>query len=152
MHSKINDMGSYFKVEYGNMLLTEITAGLTTLDAVEYESSSIDRDGFGSAKILVPYSATLDTDETFKATVSIADSTDDSDWNAYAAVLDSIAVVTGTTAGTTTGVREIDVDLSSYSRYIKIKYKPDLSASSTDTLSRTGTLVALGGATELPVS
>ena len=149
MNAYMNNFGALCKVEYGNILATKITAGLTTLDNVDYESATIDRAGYGSAKIMVGYSASLACGVTApaKITVAMKDSTDDSTWTDYADVLASSTLA----AITSTGVKEVDVDLASYSRYIKVKYTPDLTASNTDTLI-TGFDVLLGGATELPAS
>jgi len=149
MHSKLNDFGAYHKLAYGNLLATKITAALATLDAVEYESASINRDGYQSATVGLMYSATLTcgVTEPLKATLSISDSEAGSTWTTYAALLSSVAIA----SATGTGVYAVNVDLGSYSKYVKFKYKPDLMKTGTDTCI-TGFVVDLGGPTVLPAT
>lgn len=104
-----------------------------------------------SAKVVVPYKATLADTKTL--TVGITVEGDDNDSFSSATTLATYAdavIATGATPTTNyQGVVELNVPLTSAERYVRAKVKIDLSNTSSDTCVY-GAVWVFGGRVELP--
>ena len=154
MSSSMRDIGAYITSRYG-IAITSVTAAGTG-DATEVDGETVDRFALGgrnqSAKMIVAVQATLTSDKTITIEGNFQDSTNDSDWVDHGAALAAATVCTGQTGGTEEeGVIELDVDLSSANRYVRIQVTPDMSHTGTDTALVAGVIV-FGGADALPAS
>lgn len=130
--------------------LATATAGGTG-DNTAVTGATIDRQGFGSAQLVVVAKSTLASNETLKVAAEIQDSVlgDGSDWTTAEVLYATTTVDTGAQTAHVTEKRT-NIDLSKYSRYVRINFTPNLSASGTDTTVVAATLV-LGGPASLPV-
>jgi hypothetical protein len=101
--------------------------------------------------LAVPYTATLAADKSLKLTISVAESSDGTNFDTAVKLKDAVTVATGkaTTGSTETGLVEIDINLSGYKNYVKFSVTPDLTATGTDTCL-VGATFALGGAERIP--
>ena len=152
MHSIMNNAGALMAGRFGLAGFT-ITAGGTG-DNAEVNGAFIDRRGFNSLKVLVPFTATLGDAQTLSLAANVQSAADDSGAGAadYGEALASAVQATGGTGGSTeTGVLELDYDLSGCGPFVRVQFTPDLSAANTDTASL-GAVYVLAGATENPVS
>ena len=137
----------------------------TTGDGSEKTGYSIDRnddtsDPFLSAKVIIPYSASLAAGNTLTLKSNAQDSSSTaSGWADYddkdgsTANTATIGSTGSTAAQTLSGVLEYDLDLSSAKRYLRVQVTPTLSGSSTESDDvDLGGVMVLGGANVLPAS
>lgn len=109
-----------------------------------------------SAVFALPFTTTLAAAATliFKsAIIEHGDASDLSDATTFATLEDATGTVIATGpggGGTVTGCKEYDVDLQGAKQYVRISYKPDLSAANTDTAA-IGAVAVFGGANTLPL-
>jgi hypothetical protein len=146
--SDMKNIGDLIKTQY--VLMGSATAGGTG-DATEIAGTVINRDGYLSGVLAVPYTATLAADKSLKLTISVAESSDGTNFDTAVKLKDAVTVATGkaTTGSTETGLVEIDINLSGYKNYVKFSVTPDLTATGTDTCL-VGATFALGGAERIP--
>jgi hypothetical protein len=130
------DIGNYIMGAFGGASSTSGASAVTIADspndAVEVTGGTIDRlqpQGTAlSAVVLIPYSATLSEDKTISFTVKMKDSANGSSWANEVTLQSATVAATGGVGGSEeTGIVDINVDLSSYRRYIQINITPDLS-------------------------
>ena len=115
------------------------TAGGTG-DATSVTGATIDRLGFGNgspAGVMnagVFFEAVLASAATLSIGYAVQDSADGTNWTDYQTATYAV-VATGASGGSTAkGTFDIgSVNLSSARRYVRLNYKPDLSAANTDT-------------------
>lgn len=144
-----NDLSNYIKVEYVGFK-DSLVAGSVTDDIKVTNTDGIDRLGYNSAKLIISANATLGATETLDFDVELSQSEDDSTYTTPVASYTAETLLEGGAGGSTeSGILELDIDLSSYDRYLKIGITGDLSASDTDTADWQAVLI-LGGATEVP--
>lgn len=121
-------------------------------DDTKVTGNTIDLSGFRSGTIAIPYSATLQQDETLSMAVEIQESDDGTSWDTAEELQASAVEATGDTGGSTeTGIVRIADNFEGRKRYVRVNVTPDLSASGTDTAFWTAVLVQ-GGAEELPAA
>lgn len=152
MHASMQNAGALIAARYASAGV-DVTAGGTG-DNTEVNGAWIDRRGFSSLKVVIPYTATLAQAATLSIAANLQDASDSSGTGAadYGDALASTVVSTGGTGGSTnTGVVELDFDLSGCDRYIRIQFTPNLSASGTD-VAEMGAAYILAGATDNPVT
>lgn len=146
MISSITDGGNAIKCQY-SMLTGTITAAAAGQDNTKLTGESIDRKGFGSCQVAVPYHVTLTSTKKATLSLEISDSANNSNWNTAVPLLTAVDMETA--EGATKSEYNLALDLSGYERYIKIATTVDLTATGTDTILY-GVVVALGGAKEVP--
>lgn len=152
MHINTNDVGSCLAARYASAGI-DATAGGSG-DATEVNGAWIDRQNFGSVKVVVVYTATLAQDETLSVAGNLQDATDSSGTGAadFGTAYSSAVQATGGSGGSTeTGVVEFDFDLQTAKQYVRMQFTPDLSASGTDT-AEIAAIYVLGGSNENPVT
>lgn len=133
--------------------ISSATAGGTG-DTTEVNGAYVDRQGFSSLKVLIPYSAVLAATKTLSITANLQDATSSAGAGVadFGSAMASAVVATGPTGGgTVTGVVELDFDVSGADQYVRVQYTPDLSATGTDTANLAAVYV-LGGAQVQPVT
>jgi len=152
MHPNSTDSGAGLAVRYANVGTTATAGG--SGDATEVDGAWIDRQGFNSITVAIPYTATLAEDETLSVAANLQDASDSSGTGAadFGTALAATVQATGDTGGSTeTGAVKLTFDLTEADRYVRIQFTPDLSAANTDTAKLAAAYV-LGGAVELPVA
>ncbi len=149
MHPIINNIGSFFiSLICGAFYALAAGSG----DATAVTGSTVDRKGFGSAKLSLGYSTTLTEAATLTFAVEYQESDDDSSWDTAVVIQAATLQETGGSGGSTNkGCWTYDIDLTGMKRYVRFNFTPNLSAGSTDVAK--GALVCnLGGAAELPAT
>jgi len=152
MHASMQNAGALIAARYGVNNIDVVAGG--SGDAVEVNGAWIDRRGFSSLKVIIPYTATLGAGETLAVAANLQDASDGNGTGAadFGDALTSTAQATGESGGSTeTGVVELDFDLSGADRYVRIQFTPNLSRANTDTAALSAHYV-LAGATENPVT
>lgn len=144
---RTNNVGAYLKgVAGGGGRL--VAAG--TGDATAITGQGIDRKGYGSAKVLVGYHATLADTKTLAVAAEVQYSADNSSFDTAVPLQTSTVAATGVNPTTAYyGVVVFNIDLTAQKRYFRINVTPDLNASGTD-VAEVVTSVVLGGADALP--
>lgn len=141
-----------------NVVRAAAAASLTaagTGDATTTTGATIDRvtaaGGLArSALFSTVYDATLTSSKTLSITQIIQDSADGTNFSDYQTAAAATVVATGTTGGSTAaGQLNLQVDLGSARRYVRINTVPDLSHTGTDT-ALTRSVAVLGGFDRLP--
>lgn len=142
-----NDIGSYLKA-LACGASSAVAAG--TGDATKVTGATVDRLGYGSAKLVVAYKTSLTAAKTLSFAVEYEESDDGSSWSSAVAIQASTVAETG---ALTDEVDELtfDLDLAARKRYVRYNVTPDLSHTSTDTVVFAATVV-LGGARSLPAA
>ena len=143
----MTDGGHAVKGKYG-VNIAQITAGSATYDNAAYTTDSIDRRGYNSCKVLIPYSAVLATDNVFTLGLKVSESDAGTTFTSMAVLFAATTIATGTTtASPLKGCYEYSLDLSGYDRYIKFEVTPNCSAANTDTLFVCCNVVLTGAVT-----
>jgi len=164
--------------DIGHMLVTKvglasfaITAASTASDNIEQNGLLIDRSPAGtdlndiltSAKVVVPYSMTIGTtNNTFTVSANVQHSattastafTDFSQLGTTVAV-SSVVETRTTAANPTSGILEINYDLSGAARYVRVQVTGNLSDASTAAGLDTGDIAAVwifGGSEQPPAN
>ncbi len=118
-------------------------------DNTELVGEILDRQGYESCMIAVPYKAALGTAESLSLALTVEESLDGVTFDAAAVLLASTAVATQAAAGTCQDVYFLKVNLSGVGaprkRYLRFNLTPNLSRANTDTAILSA-LVILGGA------
>lgn len=127
-------------------LTTATAAG--TGDATAVTGATIDRLGFGSAKVVVSWKTSLTASQTLSLAIAYQDSADGSTWNTAVAIQAATVMATGALTNSVDEV-QFSLDMTSLARYVRINFTPDLSHSGTDT-AVVGAVLILGGADTLP--
>lgn len=142
------DVGNYIKpVAVGAGTATAGGSG----DNTKVTGQTINRQGFLSGVLAVAFKATLAEDETVSFAVEVQESADGSNWGTAEVLQAATVAATGDTGGSTEyGVVEINENLKGRKKYVRYNITPDLSATTTDTLTWGATFV-LGGADVKPV-
>lgn len=152
MHASMNDAAALLAARYAAAGVDVTAAG--SGDATEVDGAWIDRRGYNSIKVVIPYTATLAESETISVAANLQDASASDGTGAadFGTALSSTVQATGDTGGSTeTGVVEMDFDVSGADRYVRIQFTPDLSASATDTAELAAVYV-LAGSNENPVT
>lgn len=152
MHASMNNAGALLAARYAAAGV-DVTAGGTG-DNTEVDGAWIDRRGFNSLKVVIPYTATLAATKTLSIAANLQDASASDGTGAadYGTALAATVQATGATGGSTeTGVVELDYDVSGCDRYVRIQFTPNLSATGTD-VAEMGAVYILAGSTENPVT
>lgn len=154
MNPQFHNGGAYSRSAFVAINKTATAAG--TGDATEVDGAWVDRKPsdvgvFQSAKLVIPYTASLTADKTLAFGVQFRDATDSSGTGAadYGDAIASTVVASAT--GTNTGTVEVDIDLAAAREFVQAQITPDLSATATDTVEWAAVLV-LYGADRQPVT
>lgn len=121
----------------------------TSTDGSEQTSAYIDRTGFESCKVVLAYETTLTAAETLTIAANLQNDDDGAGTNLadFGDAMTAAVVATGESGGSTeNGVVELDFDLSTARRYIRVQFTPTLSASSSD-VGAIMAIAIMGGAT-----
>lgn len=121
-----------------------------TGDASKVTGQTINRDGYNSGVVQIPWKAALTDTKTLSFAAEIQESSNGSDWDTPEEILAATVVKTATSSTTFYGVKEIDIDFAGRKKFCRVNITPDLSHSGTDTLVW-GAAMVLGGATTIPV-
>ena len=136
--------------EGGNLVHT-LVAGAAS-DASEKTGAVVDRMGFGSGSILIPWGATCTDTKKLTVTVKRYQSADNSNWDAAETIKAATDVFTATADPEVlsgSGLIEVDQDLSGCKRYVKYSVTADLNAANTD-VAAYALIVNVGGQEALP--
>lgn len=141
-------LGEYVKT-VGNKV-HYLVAGAAS-DNAEKETPVIDRLGYQSAVVAIPWNAIAVTDaKKLTLTVKRYQSANGTDFDAAETIKAATDVFTAADPKLAAeGLIEIDQDLSGCKRYVKYSVTADLNASGTDTAAY-GVMVTLGGAELIP--
>ncbi len=126
-------------------------------DNSELTGEVIDRLGYESCVLAIPFKAVLATGESLAFTVKVAESDDGSSFGADETIASAVTAVTQAAGGTCYDTYKLKVKLGADNataprkRYLKFKVTPNLSASGTDT-AIIAAVVLLGGAQTKPVA
>ena len=144
------DLGSYVKV--GGQKSHSLVAAAASDNAAK-ETAAINRQGYLSAVVLVPWEAQAITDtKKLSLTVKRYQSANGTSWDAAETIQDATAVFTAATptlAGN--GCLKLAQDLSGCKQYVKYEVTADLDASGTDTACYS-VVVVLGGGDVVPAA
>ena len=143
----ISNFGAYCTARVCG-LTTATAAG--TGDNTAVTGATVDRQGFGSAKVVVSWKTSLTASQTLALAVAYQDSADGSSWNTAVALQASATVATSALTNSVDEV-QFDLDMTGLQRYVRINFTPDLSHSATDTAVVAATII-LGGADKLPAA
>ena len=103
-------------------------------DNAKKTSAAIDRLGYSSCMLLIPWQAVLAEAKTVSFTVDVTDcATSGGSYASYSAVAKTVYGTGGSGGSTASGMIELDVDLKGADRYLKVEITSDLSATGTDT-------------------
>jgi hypothetical protein len=151
MHASINDAVARLAARYATEGVDIVAGGAG--DNAEVDCAYIDRRGFASLKAVIAYTATLQAGETLKIAANLQHDADGVGVGTdFGDALASTTVATGPGGGgIRTGVIELDFDLTGASRYTRLQFTPNLSASGTD-VAELSALYILAGATDDPVT
>lgn len=152
MHASMNNVGALLAARYAAAGV-DVTAGGSG-DNTEVNGAWIDRRGFNSLKVVIPYTTTLTEAATLSIAANLQDASASDGTGAadYGTALASTVQATGGAGGSTnTGVVELDFDVSGCDRYVRIQFTPNLSAANTD-VAEMGAAYILAGSTENPVT
>lgn len=152
MHASMNNAGALLAGRYAAAGV-DVTAGGSG-DNTEVNGAWIDRLGFNSIKVVIPYTTTLAQAATLAIAANLQDASDSSGTGAadYGDALAATVQATGDTGGSTeTGVVELDFDVSGCDRYVRIQFTPNLSAANTD-VAEMGAVYVLAGSASNPVT
>lgn len=141
----ISNFGAYCTARVCG-LTTATAAG--TGDATAVTGATIDRLGFGSAKVVVSWKTSLTASQTLSLAIAYQDSADGTTWNTAVALQAATVMATGALTNSVDEV-QFSLDMTSLARYVRINFTPDLSHSGTDT-AVVGAVLILGGADTLP--
>lgn len=144
------DGGAYSRTVFEAINKTATAAGGG--DNTEVDAAWVDRvlAGVGmalSAKLVILYTATLQTGETLSFSGNFQDATSLAGAGAadFSTAFAAVAVAVGDSAGSVeTGTYEVDVDLSGARQFIRSQITPNLSAGGTDTCEWAANLVLYG--------
>ena len=153
------DIGAMIHGELARIPET-ITAGAGN-DGVEVNGPAIDllavsnqgKRKFHSAKVMIPFSATLGAAETLTVAFNLQTASDSgftTDVADLAPAFASAVVQDGGAGGTFNGVVELSIPLEQANQYVRLQSTADLSAANTDTVDVAAVLV-MGGVDEAPV-
>ena len=123
-----------------------------TGDATEVVSAAIDTKGYESCKIVIAGAVDSQTADKVLNNVYLKTQFCDTAGGSYdtpTTLAGSTTVVSGT--GAQVGEQVADVNLAGNKRYMQVVYKPDSTASGTDT-AQMAAIVVLGGANVLPAA
>lgn len=132
-----HNIGAIVDVVYASAAASAVAAG--TGDATTTTGTTIDRMGFSngsmprSALASFVYDATLASGKTLSIAYAVQDSADGSTWADYQTAAGSVVATGPSGGGAVKGVLNIQVDLNSARRYVRVNSNPDLNASGTDT-------------------
>ncbi|KKL78897.1 hypothetical protein LCGC14_2020250 [marine sediment metagenome] len=155
-----HDVGAYLKAEIA-LNPEEVS---TTDDGSERSGYAVDRQGLGSpclsAKLVVPYAASLAAAETATVKVNLQDVTtttgtwaDYDDKDGSTANTATIGSTASTAAQTVNDVLEVDFDIGSAKRYLRVQVTPTLTASATETDTvDVAAVIVFGGADVNPAT
>ncbi len=152
MHASMSDAGANLGARF-SVLNVSATAGAAG-DNTEVDGAWVDRLGFGSMKVAIPFSVTLGDGETLSIAANMQTASDASGTGAqdYATALPATTVATGAAGGSTeTGVVEMDVDLSSAGPFVRVQFTPSFSAGGADNADLAAVYIVTG-ATDNPVT
>lgn len=121
-------------------------------DATEVDCAWVDRElsGIGmaqSAKLVIAFTATLETGETLTFAGNFQDATALAGTGAadFATAFAPAVVATGDSGGSTeTGTYEVDIDLAGARQFVRTQITPNLSRGGTDTCEWSAVLVLYG--------
>ena len=147
---KLHNGGAYCRSVFQAINKTATAAGAG--DATEVDGAWVDRqlDDNGmamSAKLVITFTATLETGETLSFSGNFQDATSAAGAGSddYGSAFTATVVATGDSAGSTeTGTYEVDVDLAGANRYIRAQITPDLSRGATDTCEWSAAIIFFG--------
>lgn len=147
---KYLDAGALFGGKFSH-LVAQFTAGGGS-DNLQTAGIAVDRTGFESGALLIPYTATLAQAATLSFAVDRQESSDGGTTWGTATVLQAATVAaTGPTGGgTVRGVVKIRDNFETAELTVRYRITADLSAGATDVASY-GAVAVLGGARSLPV-
>ena len=142
--------GAYCRTAFQAINKTATAGG--SGDATEVDGAWVDRqlDDIGlalSAKLVITFTATLETGETLSFSGNFQDATSSAGAGAddFSTAFTATVVATGDSAGSTeTGTYEVDIDLAGANRYIRSQITPNLSRSGTDTCEWSAAIVFFG--------
>lgn len=143
----VHDIGA--RLRTANALNPQtITAG-STADNTEQNGASVDRFGFDdifrSAKVAVPYNASLSAGENVEIAFNVQHSDNGSTWADYNDKDGSTGFSqTLTTADDLSGTLENDFDLGGAKQYVRVQLTANFSSTATDDVDL-GTVMVLGG-------
>jgi len=141
----VNDIANYIKTELGG--IGSYTAGTTV---AEVDTKTFLTKGFGSGEVSLGYVATLQTDESFSATLKLETSKDGTTWATPEVLYEDLEVVTAEAAETLTGQVNAKLNLTTRDKYVRFNVTPELTADDTDVVKWSLSLV-LGGSDSIPV-
>lgn len=128
---------------------TEVT-GVTINTAALQTAPAIYGKDFNSIAFVIAGTTTLADTKALTVTALIEDSADGSTW-ATKVASSTIVSITASGATTTGFAGKVGVDLTACRQYVRVKFTPNLTATSTDTATVFGVAV-LGGGNELPIA
>ena len=144
----VHNIGAVVDVVRASAAASALAAG--TGDATTTTGATIDRMGFSNGSMprsmlaSVIYDATLASGKTLSIAYAVQDSADASTWADYQTAAAAV-VATGASGGSVAaGQLNVQVDLNSARRYVRVNSLPDLSNTATDT-AVTRSVVALSG-------
>ncbi|WP_269581970.1 hypothetical protein [Roseibium sp. Sym1] len=133
----------------GNQSATAAGAG----DATEVNGAWInrlieDKGMVQSAKLVIEFTAALGQDETLTFAGNFQDASDSAGTGVadYEDAFSATTAATGNSGGSTeSGTLEFDINLAGAKQYVRAQITPNLSASGTDTVNWSATLILYGG-------
>lgn len=142
------DLGSHVKAAV-------VGAGTATAggsgDNTKVTGQTINRQDYLSGVLVIAFKAALSEGKTVSFAVEVQESSDGSSWDTAVVLQAATVAATGGAGGSTEyGTVEINENLKGRKKYVRYNITPDLSATSTDTLTW-GAAFVLGGASKLPV-
>ena len=126
--------GNMLDLTYSNNAKGKYSVAAAASDNSAVTSAAIDRSNYGSCKVIIPWSATLQEDKTFSLTIAVKDcATSDGSYADYSTVAKTVYATGGSGGSTSYGTATLDVNLNGAKRYIETVITSDLSATGTDT-------------------
>ncbi|AMX93629.1 MULTISPECIES: hypothetical protein [Mesorhizobium] len=150
MRANMLDGGAYSRTAFAAINKTAVAAG--SGDATEVDCAWIDREleGIGmaqSAKLVIAFTATLETGETLTFAGNFQDATALAGTGVadFATAFAAAVVATGDSGGSVeTGTYEVDIDLAGARQFVRTQITPNLSRGATDTCEWSAVLVLYG--------
>lgn len=150
MRDNMHNGGAFCRTAFQAINKTAVAAG--SGDATEVDGAWVDRVladvGMAlSAKLVITFTATLETGETLSFSGNFQDATALAGTGVadFSTAFAATVVATGDSGGSTeTGTYEVDIDLAGARQFIRSQITPNLSRGATDTAEWSASLVLFG--------
>ena len=134
VQANIGSLGALKRLSAAASATAASTGDSTTTTGATIDRAAFSSGGMPSSGVFgVVWDTTLATDKTLSVGYAVQDSADGTNWSDYLTATYAVVATGSTAASALSGVLEVNVDLRSARRYVRLNSAVDLSATQTDT-------------------